>query len=714
VPPQPARATRDQRKRLREVLHQNATALAELSEAEARAFLPVLREASKQVKAQLAGMLEAAPDGGLRWRAFHRTAVAAQLEHAAQGLEQRFRVHLDQATRKAQRAALDNLTDTAAKFSDVFGGTPLTLRIREAQAILSGRSYIIPRVRASAARYGDHVQAIQGALAQSLLAGDTLAETVEKLRRADAKHGRPAGPNLAGIAGTPKQVTDRIAGGIFEHHAWWAERVVRTEWVHAANVTAELGIADAHALDQQIQRRWDATLESRTCPLCIALDGEVVDVGQAFSDGTDRPPRPPNCRCSVIAWRADWNLDRRTGPVTAPGSEAADRLIAEGVRDSDLPDAPVKAQETARSTSSAASVASEITRAAEDLLLEGSSARPASTIEKFSSVTELPLSSEARKEFDKLRQQDPEEADRIFASDEYKAALAAYQANTVLAQALPEARVLSETRIGGSANQVRRVSVEVAGEHREPYFKPAWGEDAWLEPTVAAGGGFSRREAATHEFSREVGLGLVPRTTLVRHPTEGFGSLQDEIVVSGSPARVRDQELVHKAIAFDFIIGNSDRHDENWLPTSGLGGATVPGLIDNGLAFPEQHPSIIRSTEGFVADGKPLYARRAGEETRGFVRGIRPERLARIARESLLPRVAAERALERLEFLKEHPEALDDLLAHGHDKAAASAADKAKNAWGGAIAMAAPVPKITVSAAARERIHAALEEAYGK
>jgi len=44
-------------------------------------------------------------------------------------------------------------------------------------------------------------------------------------------------------------------------------------------------------------KRWNTNTDELVCPLCGPLHGEIVPLNSSFSDGTDRPPRHPRCRC---------------------------------------------------------------------------------------------------------------------------------------------------------------------------------------------------------------------------------------------------------------------------------------------------------------------------------------------------------------------------------------------------------------------------------
>lgn len=97
---------------------------------------------------------------------------------------------------------------------------------------------------------------------------------------------------------------------------WQAERIARTETVYAyksGRLDEDQRVADSYGLNVKLV--WRARHDSKTCPVCAAMDGEVVSVGKAFEhiketdDGIvswepsvwnddGRIPAPhPNCRC---------------------------------------------------------------------------------------------------------------------------------------------------------------------------------------------------------------------------------------------------------------------------------------------------------------------------------------------------------------------------------------------------------------------------------
>jgi len=54
-------------------------------------------------------------------------------------------------------------------------------------------------------------------------------------------------------------------------------------------------------LDPNTQfNKWITSLDERTCSLCAPMHGQVVRVGEPFSNGYVSPPRHSRCRCSLV------------------------------------------------------------------------------------------------------------------------------------------------------------------------------------------------------------------------------------------------------------------------------------------------------------------------------------------------------------------------------------------------------------------------------
>lgn len=98
------------------------------------------------------------------------------------------------------------------------------------------------------------------------------------------------------LSGRSGEKTARIFQERFGVNAYCARRLVRTESAYVANA------AQSRAYDEAgIERyRFVATLDSRTCECCAALDGKVFELANA-KPGTNYPPMHPFCRSTTIA-----------------------------------------------------------------------------------------------------------------------------------------------------------------------------------------------------------------------------------------------------------------------------------------------------------------------------------------------------------------------------------------------------------------------------
>lgn len=119
---------------------------------------------------------------------------------------------------------------------------------------------------------------------------------------------------LAGSEGLSAAEIRKELGAVMP--TWQAERIARTETVYAfksGRLDEDERIAEKYGL--RVKLVWRARHDGDTCPVCAAMDGEVVSVGKAFehiketADGVvswepsvwnddGRIPAPhPNCRC---------------------------------------------------------------------------------------------------------------------------------------------------------------------------------------------------------------------------------------------------------------------------------------------------------------------------------------------------------------------------------------------------------------------------------
>lgn len=105
------------------------------------------------------------------------------------------------------------------------------------------------------------------------------------------------------LSGRSNEKTARIFQEQFGVNAYCARRLVRTESAYVANAAQKSAYSEAG-----IERyRFVATLDSRTCECCAALDGKVFELSKA-KPGTNYPPMHPFCRSTTIADFGDEEL----------------------------------------------------------------------------------------------------------------------------------------------------------------------------------------------------------------------------------------------------------------------------------------------------------------------------------------------------------------------------------------------------------------------
>lgn len=186
----------------------------------------------------------------------------------------------------------DHLQRELNELGRIFAGTDhQVLNIDMIRLQETGTRVIDKRLEATAARWGEGTwRDMKRQLAIGVAQGESIEEMTNRLTALKSGSSSPA-----------ESIMSRYKG--------WARRIVRTEMIWAYNVQHTNAIREAHELDPEIMRRWDATLDSRLCVLCQGLHGEVVGIDEDFSDGTDMPPRHPYCRCHVLPWRKDWEHD---------------------------------------------------------------------------------------------------------------------------------------------------------------------------------------------------------------------------------------------------------------------------------------------------------------------------------------------------------------------------------------------------------------------
>lgn len=123
---------------------------------------------------------------------------------------------------------------------------------------------------------------------------------------------------------TTDQIVRRVRGtkaanyrdGILQVSRTSAERVVRTATNHVANAARETLYAENDDLIKGVQ--WVATLDTRTCASCAALDGKVQDMGAG-----PRPPLHLSCRCATVPVTKSWRELGIDADEFPPGTRAS-------------------------------------------------------------------------------------------------------------------------------------------------------------------------------------------------------------------------------------------------------------------------------------------------------------------------------------------------------------------------------------------------------
>jgi hypothetical protein len=270
-----------------------------------RAVLPALRQAREELQRDLGEWVATVDNGADRFTAYEKTRALRALDGAldrvrelgpavAQGLA---------VGRKATGAlSISNLDTEIARLSSIFGDGLVVMPQIDTAAILARGERVLWKQHArSAARYAGNVgDDIRHLFAVGLAKHETFEQLVTRLRRV----GGGRGVGLAGDA------SGEIADGLFRRYKFQADRLVRTELMHAYNVQHSDAIEAVNELRPEDEdpwlRRWDAAADVVTCPLCKELDHTVTTIEGVFRYGIKNPPAHPHCRCVVLAWLARW------------------------------------------------------------------------------------------------------------------------------------------------------------------------------------------------------------------------------------------------------------------------------------------------------------------------------------------------------------------------------------------------------------------------
>lgn len=139
---------------------------------------------------------------------------------------------------------------------------------------------------------------------------------------------------------------------------------------------------------------------------------------------------------------------------------------------------------------------------------------------------------------------------------------------------------------GGHIDAAYRVALD---DGRLAWLKPSAGETDSGRQGIELGGG-ARRNMASYEVDRALGLNVTPEIRLIQ-TAEGEASIQDHAPLAARPVDYYDKQDAQRMAVLDYVTGQTDRHDDNYAST--IDGR--PAAIDNGLAFSTSDADAIHS-----------------------------------------------------------------------------------------------------------------------
>lgn len=165
-------------------------------------------------------------------------------------------------------------------------------------------------------------------------------------------------------------------------------------------------------------------------------------------------------------------------------------------------------------------------------------------------------------------------------------------------------KVTAKTKLGKGKKGVNTSYIVTLEDGSKGIWKPADGEEPGLRHTVPSGT-YYKREAASSKVAEVLGLGDLVPTTVSREVDGAQGSIQKFKANADVSRNVTNPfdgpDGLRNAAAFDYLIGQTDRHPGNWMLTDKPNasawekitrwfGAQHEGvdlvLIDNGLTLP--------------------------------------------------------------------------------------------------------------------------------
>jgi hypothetical protein len=244
---------------------------------------------------------------GQTFSAHHLRMILVQVMDGLRGFQADLAPELSKQARHAADLAQHHLTTSIKRMESQYSGMTPSLRIEEAAVFDRVYRGVEPTLLH---RY-------------QKLVGNYPMATIERVRKSMAL-GLIQGENT-------DRMVDRVAGagGIFDREKWRAERIVRTECLHAYGVANQRCLEETAQEVPGLMKRLVATFDVRTGKDSIQLNGQAVPVDRPFvwmkqtKAGVERveymaPPNRPNDREVVIPWRVGYPEPKaEPGPVHA-------------------------------------------------------------------------------------------------------------------------------------------------------------------------------------------------------------------------------------------------------------------------------------------------------------------------------------------------------------------------------------------------------------
>ena len=291
---------RDRRRQVQAVLQEIVRGIDHLPRPVLHKIMPVLGQAQRELDDALTSWLRR--QGGAERFTAQRYRNALRAVHEARSTIHRLQGTTEDAlwlgATRAGQLATEHLETELIKFGHIFEGTIQPIAFDQAGVIAAGDRLLFKRFASSAARYAGDVEGdVIRELAVSRIRSETIFEATNRL--------------------------ERRLPEVFHGQRSAAARLAHTETMNAYAAFNQEGLRAINDDDPEMLARWDATFDSRRCPMCAALDGQVRNVAKgeqfeaAWTTATkkglrhhswhgDRPPGHPWCRCVLTPWRRDW------------------------------------------------------------------------------------------------------------------------------------------------------------------------------------------------------------------------------------------------------------------------------------------------------------------------------------------------------------------------------------------------------------------------